>query len=244
MVHAEAIAQPGRSRLLVTVGLLWVLGPAWYILCEAIAAAAFQGYNYATFYISDLGVPSFGDFEGRALASQLPQVMNAGFIGSGLLFLLGVILLFPFLRPGASGVLLLGFGVLHAAGITFVGLVPGSPENAENGLMLVHVLGAFGAIAGGNLAAISSAWGLRGIVMPRVSQPLGIILGVLGLVSALLLTLHWLLPDGVWERGSVYTFMLWQFASGIALLRTSTSRAPHPPVGDRVVPAVMADQGR
>ena len=205
-----------------TVGLLWSIGPAWYILCEAITAAAFTDYNYATFYISDLGVPNFGDFEGRALASYVPQVMNAGFIGAGLLFLLGLVLLLPTLQPGIPRFLLAGFGLLHSIGITFVGLVPGSPENAENGLMIIHVLGAFGAIAGGNLAAISSSRAFGGTTMPRAAQRLGLILGIIGLASAILLTQHWLLPDGVWERAAVYTFMLWQFASGITLLRART----------------------
>lgn len=213
------VSAPPITSTLRTVGLLWSIGPAWYVLCEAIAAAAFTDYNYATFYISDLGVPSFGDFEGRALASHLPHVMNAGFIGSGLLFLLGLAVLLPSLRPGPSRVLLAVFGLLHSMGIIFVGLVPGSPENAESGLMIIHVLGAFGAIAGGNLAAISSSRAFGGISMPRAAQRLGLILGVIGLGSALVLTQHWLLPDGVWERGAVYTFMLWQFASGITLLR-------------------------
>lgn len=211
-------AGPQRATLL-TVGLLWCIAPAWYLLCEAIAASAFRGYNYATFYISDLGVPTFGEFEGRALASQLPQVMDAGFIGSGLLFLLGLVLLVPHLRPGLPRVLLAGFGVVHSVGITFVGLVPGSPQNAANGLMTLHLLGAFGAIAGGNLAAIVSSRALRGTALPRASLRLGLILGVAGFVSVALWQLHLLLPDGVWERGAVYTFMLWQLCTGVALLR-------------------------
>ncbi|RKW70419.1 DUF998 domain-containing protein [Galactobacter caseinivorans] len=204
-----------------SVGLVWCVAPAWYLLCEAIAASAFRGYNYATFYISDLGVPSFGVFEGRELASQLPQVMDAGFIGAGLLFLVGLSRLFPVLEPGAPRVLLTVFGVLHSVGIALVGLVPGSPENAANGLMTIHLLGAFGAIVGGNLAAIASAWAFRGTALPRSARRLGLILGALGFVSMALWQLHVLLPDGVWERGSVYTFMLWQFVSGVALLRSA-----------------------
>lgn len=202
-----------------SVGLLWCIGPIWYVLCEAIAASAFHGYDYATFYISDLGVPDIGEFEGRMLASRVPQVMDAGFIGTGVLFLLGLVILLPSLRSGAARVLFAGFGILHAAGIVFVGLVPGSPQNVANGLIVIHVLGAVAAIAGGNLAAISSTRALRDIGLPRWVRGLGAVLGIAGLLSAALLTLHWQLPDGVWERGAVYPFMLWQLCIGIALLR-------------------------
>nr|AYJ09236.1 esterase [uncultured bacterium] len=231
---AMTVSTPHNSATFSTVGLLWAIGPAWYVLCEAITAIAFKNYNYATFYISDLGVPTFGEFEGRMLASQVPQVMNAGFIGAGLFFLLGLVLLLPHLRPGAFKVLLAAFGLLHAVGIVFVGLVPGSPENAESGLMLIHVLGAFGAIAGGNLAAISSSRALNGTALRRSVQRLGLILGVIGLGSALILTQHWLLPDGVWERMSVYTFMLWQFVGGIACLRSVPTSEKAPILGKSV----------
>jgi len=202
-----------------TAGLLWSISPLWYLLCEAIAASAFDGYSYATFYISDLGVPEFGEFEGRPLASSLPQVMDAGFIGTGILFLLGLIVLLPQLRAGVPKVLLAAFGILHSVGIVFVGLVPGSPENVGNGLILIHVLGAVGAIGAGNFAAISSTWALREIGLARRVRRLGIVLGTLGLLSAALLAAHWILPDGVWERGAAYAFILWQLLIGIALLR-------------------------
>lgn len=222
------VSTPPHSTNLSAVGLLWAIGPAWYVLCEAVTAIAFKHYDYATFYISDLGVPTFGEFEGRMLASLVPQVMNAGFIGAGLFFLLGLILLLPRFRPGVPRVLLAVFGLLHAIGIVFVGLVPGSPENAESGLMTIHVLGASGAIAGGNLAAISSSRALLGTALPRIVQRLGLVLGMIGLCSALILTRHWLLPDGVWERASVYTFMLWQFVSGIAFLRSAPTNEEAP----------------
>jgi len=206
-------------------GLLWSMGPAWYVLCEAIAASAFRGYSYANFYISDLGVPGFGELDDRILASELPQVMNAGFIGTGALFLLGLIVLLPNLGPGASKGLLAGFGILHVVGIVFVGLVPGSPHNVGNGLIIVHVLGAVAAIMGGNLAAITSNRALRGIGLSRSARGVGVALGALGLLSATLLSLHLVLPDGVWERGAVYPFMMWQLLTGAALLRTGRSSA-------------------
>lgn len=203
---------------LVTAGLLWILGPVWYLLCEAIAAAAFPGYSYATFYISDLGVPTFGDFQGRPLHSQLPAVMDAGFIGSGLLFVLGLVVIAPRLGRRAATVWFLLLGLIHAMGIVFVGLVPGSPENAASGLIVIHGAGAVAAIGGGNAAAIVSARAFRAIAVPTWHRRIGLVLGASGWCSAALLTMHVWLPDGVWERGAVYTFLLWQLLSGVVLI--------------------------
>ncbi|WP_353114613.1 DUF998 domain-containing protein [Microbacterium sp.] len=201
-----------------TVGLLWMLAPLWYLLCEAVAAAGFRGYDYATFYISDLGVPDQAEFQGRALASGLPAVMNAGFIGTGVLFLLGVVLLAPRLS-GWSGAVFVVLGTVHAAGIVFVGLVPGSPSNERLGFIVIHALGAVAAILGGNLAAIVSRWALRPTGLRRSVLLRGPVFGALGILSGVLLALHAGLPDGVWERGSVYAFLTWQLLLGFSLMR-------------------------
>lgn len=216
------IPQPDVPSLRAA-GLLWLLAPLWYVLCEAIAASAFPGYDYAHFYISDLGVPESGMFQGRMLDSQLPAVMNAGFIGTGLLFLLGLALWLGALRSrGAGAVVTTALGVVHVVGIVLVGLVPGSPTNADNGLIMFHGIGAVAAIGGGNLCAIASAGPLRFLGARRW---VGAVLGALGLLSATLLGLHVLLPDGVWERGAVYSFLLWQLLTGWALLRYRSAPA-------------------
>ncbi|MEZ2373044.1 DUF998 domain-containing protein [Arthrobacter sp. RCC_34] len=174
----------------------------------------FPGYDYATFYISDLGAPSIGEFQGRMLHSILPAVMNAGFIGSGVLFYFGMLLFVPLLENTGAAAVLLIFGMLHAAGIAFVGLVNGSPENEKLGLLAIHGLRAISAIVAGNLAAITSRFTLAELRPPawyRGADP------ILGLCSALLLVLHAGLPDGTWERGSVYTFMVWELLTGLTL---------------------------
>ncbi|NNG36379.1 DUF998 domain-containing protein [Nakamurella aerolata] len=206
-----------------TAGLLFTLAPLWYLLCETVAAAAFPGYNYATFYISDLGVPEAGPFQDRMLASRLPTVMNAGFVGTGVLFLLGLALLLPQLRRGRTAALFTVLGIVHVVGIVFVGLVPGSPSNAASGLIAIHAIGAVAAIAGGNLTAMLSSRVLPDTGLPRWW---GVVLGAAGLLSGLLLSAHLGFADGVWERGAVYPFMLWQCSTGIALLRRTTRRAP------------------
>lgn len=218
--RAETSGAPAEAHAQRWAGALWVAAPAWYVLCEAIAAASFPGYSYATFYISDLGVPERGPFDGRLLDSQAHAVMNAGFIGAGLLFFLGIVAIAPQLGRGASRWFWLGFGLLNAAGIVFVGLVPGSQTNAVNGLMAIHVGGAIAAIAGGNLAAIFAARALRPLGLPRWVLRAGPVLGAVGFGSALLLIGHLIVPDGVSERGAVYAFFAWQLLTGIGLLRS------------------------
>ena len=208
-------------QLLRASGLLWMLAALWYLLCEAIAAVGFPGYSYATNYISDLGVPGTGTLEGRVLDSRLSEVMNAGFLGEGLLVALAGVLLYAALPPRRGRSLFLALVLAHAVGISFVGLVPGSPANLDNGLMTLHVLGAFAAIGAGNLAAIAAgSFALRD-VLPRRIGLTGILLGVLGFFSAFLLTAHLVFPDGVTERGAVYTVIAWHVVLGVTLLRRS-----------------------
>ncbi|GAA3670848.1 DUF998 domain-containing protein [Microbacterium marinilacus] len=207
-------------------GLLWIAATVWYLLCEAITASVFPGYDYATFYISDLGVAEHAELQGRVLESQIPQVMNAGFIGAGLLFFVGLALLVPQLSASRLRVPMLVLGALYTAGITFVGLVPGSPSNVDNGLIVFHAAGAVAAIAAGNALSIVSVGPLRFL---GAARRIGPVLGAIGFASAALLVAHVALPDGVWERGAVYTFMLWQLVVGALLLRGSKTPAERSP---------------
>lgn len=222
--HRNAEGAAVGGTLLRASGLLWMLAPLWYVLSEAIAAAGFRGYSYAQNYISDLGVPGTGQLDGRDLDSTMSAVMNAGFIGEGLLVVLAAVLLYAALPPlrGRSVLLVLVF--VHAVGISIVGLVHGSPANLENGLMAVHGLGAVLAIGAGNLGAVvAGAFALRD-VLPLRLRIAGIVLGGLGFLSAFLLTAHLFFPDGVTERVAVYTVMLWHLALGIALLARTRTR--------------------
>lgn len=108
MIDASKRA-PSSSRLLSTA-VVWIIGPLWYLVCEAITATGFRGYSYASNYISDLGVPERGMLDGRILDSPLHNVMNAGFIGEGILFLWGLVLLLPHLQRSAKVTALVAAG--------------------------------------------------------------------------------------------------------------------------------------
>lgn len=207
-----------QQQLRTITGALWVAAPLWYVLCEAVTAGWYPGYNYAHFFISDLGVSETTLLDGRPMASAIPQVMNAGFIGAGLLFFVGLVVIAPQLRRGVNRWFFLLMGVLHSVGIVFVALVPGGPSGFETGLIIIHMIGAVGLIVGGNIAAILSGRAFASMGLPGPVRYLGPVLGALGFVSAGLLVAHALVPDGVSERGSVYTFFLWQFLMGVILL--------------------------
>lgn len=210
-----------QRPLFVIAGGLLAVSATWYLLCEAVAASGFIGYSYAHHYISDLGVPTAGVLDGRELNSRLPAVMNAGFIGEGLLVLLAAITLAAATRARWGMVAAISLLVIHAGGIAIAGLVPGSPEHAANGLMVYHVIGAVCAIVAGNLAAIALGGVALRAMLPRPVAIGGVVLGVIGLISAACLELEvGLFPDGVWERGAVYTIILWHLVLGAALVRS------------------------
>lgn len=213
--ETPATLTAGTAPASRVAAVLWIIGPLWYLVAEGVTALAFPGYSYADNYISDLGVPERGVLDDRVLDSPLHAVMNAGFVGEGVLFLIGLVLLLRHRGRNGWVVAAAVLGAVHSAGIIVVGLVPGSPANVDNGLIFWHGLGAVAAIGGGNLVAIIAG---RALGLPRAISRVGQLLGALGFVSAALLVTHTLLPDGVWERGAVCTFMVWQLIAGISLL--------------------------
>jgi hypothetical membrane protein len=213
-----------RRALLTTSGALWIAGALVYVGGEAITASAFPDYSYAHHYISDLGVPDVGVFEGRDIDSPLHLVMNTAFVVQGILFLLAA---WFFVRAAAVRLrgLLLGLAAVFAVGLSLVGVVHGSRESLENGLAAVHLAGAAMAILGGNGAAIIAGVTVRPGLFPTFYRWACVVIGVIGLVGVVMLRIDsaasdWeLFPDGTWERIAVYTITLWQVLTGILLLR-------------------------
>jgi hypothetical membrane protein len=215
----------------------WVLAAAGYFVAEAVSARAFPGYSYATNYISDLGVPDVGPFQGRMIDSPLHVVMNAAFVLHGVLFTVAAVLATVGSRS-ATARWFRALAVVHGVGMVLVGSFHGSQSAVENGLAVLHVAGAALAILGGNGAAV-----LAGVVLLRRGAEAGarpggsrsgrrligtasIVLGVAGVVGLVMLEVDSgsssidLLPDGVWERVAVYAVLAWDLLAGVTLLAT------------------------
>lgn len=169
----------------------WIVGPLTYLILEAVAAAAFPHYRYVRNVISDLGVT----------ASPRAGVMNAAFCLQGTLFLLGAVFL-------DRARLLLTLAVANAAGNVFIAIFHSG--------VAAHAVGAVLAIVGGN-AAILAGSRIGGPLYRRAS----IGLGLFGLLSFVVFaaTMHDG-PRGVWERGSVYSILVWQMFTAVGLLWT------------------------
>lgn len=211
-----------RPRL-KKAGAFWFAAGAIYAGCEAIAASAYPGYSYARNYISDLGVPYPGVYEGRVQDSHLAGVMNFGFIAEGALMLAGVVVASALLPQRAWAKALVGLAGVHAVGITLVALFPAGELSSDLTLQL-HVSGAGMSIVAGNLLIIGAGLAARSLHAPRWYAAGSVALGVAGLVSLGMLlvdsgseTIN-IFDDGVWERGSVAAITLWQVGTGAMLL--------------------------
>lgn len=209
---------PRPPLIPAAAGLAWIAAAAVYVGTEGVAASAFPGYSYSANYISDLGVPDVAEYQGRAIDSPLHAVMNAGFILQGVLYLVAAVILTRALRAGPRRAFL-ALAVLHAVGITVVGLIHGSASSAASGIGWMHVVGAGMAIIAGNAASIVAGLGSGRVGAARAFRVASVALGVVGLVAlALLQALGGSDIDGIWERGSVYTVTAWELTAGIAVL--------------------------
>jgi hypothetical membrane protein len=198
-------------------GTLWLIAGATYLAAEAIAAAAYPGYSYARNYISDLGIP----YPVAGAHSALAWVMNfGGFILDGVLY--GAAALIAF-RSGASRAFLL-LALLHAVGTIVVGAAHSGPREVASGMHHLHVLGAAMAIIGGNAASI-----VAGGFGPPAYRSISLGLGLFGLLSLVMLEANRMLgmailPDAVFERGSVYAITAWEILTGVMLRSSARPR--------------------
>jgi hypothetical membrane protein len=207
-------------------GIIWIVGGVWYLLCESVAAFGYPGYSYQHNYISDLGVPGAALMHGKNLISNLPDVMNAGFAGQGLAFILAAILLYSSSSALRGRVTFLAISIAHGFGITLAALVHGSDPIFISHFGVIHVVGAFLAIVGGNVVLILLGRRVMLNLVPPAVRNTAALLGVIGLISLVLLSLKPLhLPlffdDGYWERGSVYSIIIGEIVAGSALIVTS-----------------------
>lgn len=188
---------------------VWLVAAVGYLALEAVTAAAFgPDYSYARNLISDLGVPD--------ISPRAPQ-MNAGFYLQGLGFLGGAILISRASAGGAAR-LFVGLAAANALGNLLVGTV-------HSGEGVLHVVGAALAIGAGNAAILAGAAVLRPTVARRWYAPTSTLIAAAGLISASVWLLGSSTAAGAWERGSVYSILLWQALTAVYLM-TARPRAP------------------
>ena len=217
--RAEMDTRREKRQAVHLAALAWLGAAISYLASEELAAFVFTPrYSYAHNYISDLGVPVCGSiFDGRSICSPLHGLMNGGFVLQGVLFVAGALATTRLLAtPARYG--LFACALANGIGISLVGIYP---ETAASG---AHALGALLAIVFGNATAFVSAFAFRELGLPRLHQPASLALPLLAATAFTVLLVARargttvLVPDGIWERASVYTITAWELATALALV--------------------------
>ncbi|NEB79110.1 DUF998 domain-containing protein [Streptomyces sp. SID14478] len=194
-----------------------VVNAVQWVTAEAITAAAWTHppYSYATNYISDLGVPDCGaQFQGRDLCSPMHPLMNTSFALEGILFATAVVLLAR-LTAGRTRRVITALALAHGVGMVMVGLFHGSAEGPDYSLAL-HMTGAgIGILCANTIAIVAGS--LRSLRLPRAYRVFSIAVGGLGLLSEVFVGASEN-TAGVFERGGVYSWLLWSVVTGTLLL--------------------------
>ncbi|MFI6407979.1 DUF998 domain-containing protein [Streptomyces sp. NPDC050548] len=207
-----------RKNRLPLAAVVLLLNAVQWVASEAVAAAAWTSppYSYATNYISDLGVPKCGThYQGRTICSPDHVLMNTSFIAQGVLFATGAILLALTLLTGRARRTVVALAAAHAVGFVLVGLFHGSPDGPAYSRAL-HVGGAAVAILCANTIAIL-AGSLRGLQLPYAYRVFSIAVGALGLLSEAFVGAS-TSTAGIFERGGVYSWLLWSAVTGVCVL--------------------------
>jgi hypothetical membrane protein len=201
-----------------------VVNAVQWVVAEAVTAAAWTDppYSYAANYISDLGVPDCGtQFQGRDICSPAHSLMNASFMVEGILFATAVVLLARLVEGRARRVII-ALALAHGVGMVLVGLFHGSPDGPSAGLV-IHVAGAGVGILCANTIAII-AGSLRSLGQPPAYRVFSITVGALGLLSEGFVSVS-ASTAGVFERGGVYSWLLWSVVTGTVVLVRNRRRA-------------------
>lgn len=192
---------------------LWIVAAVGYLILEAVTAASYApDYSYARNYISDLGLLN---------GSSRPYLMHAAFYLQGGLFFLGALLLTG-IPDNRRARIFLGTVGANAVGNIVIGTLHSGK---------VHVAGALLAIVAGNAAILLESKAIEPLAVRSWYRRVSKLIAALGLSSLAMLMFNSataknvLLPDGVWERGSVYSITAWQLLTAVCLL-TLPRRSP------------------
>jgi hypothetical membrane protein len=194
---------------------LWIVAAVGYLILEAVAAAGFEPvYSYARNYISDLGVNAGELAHGRIVDSPRSSLMHAAFYLQGALFFLGALLIVGVPNSQRARIFL-SLVTANAVGNIAIGTL-------HTGKL--HRVGAALAIVGGNAAILVGSAVIATVGGRRWYRRISKFIAALGLLCLTMLMVNSatskanLLPDGAWERGSVYSIIMWQLLTAGCLL--------------------------
>ncbi len=209
------------------------LGPAIftaaviYFLIQIIVAWVFMpSYSLVSNSISDLGETSCGGYGSPPMCSPRWWLMDyVGFLLLGLVMVIGSALLYhEFTGRGRRErrAAMCGFGLMAFAGLGSI-LVGLFPEN-ENRTM--HIIGAFLAIALGNVAILILA---AVCALPESMRRSMLTISSLALVALLCFASHTYLGigAGTMERLAAYPVTIWLIIFGLYTWRCNTKRAKY-----------------
>jgi hypothetical protein len=161
--------------------------------------------------------------------SKLAYLMNTAFYLQGTMFLIGAILVVRAVESRKAG-LFLTLAAANAVGNILVGAVHSGPMAKVDGTAWLHDMGAALAIGGGNIAILAGSAIVRNAGAGQRYRAISVMIGMLGLLSFAMLVINSttgatsLLPEGVWERGSVYSIIVWQMCTAAYLMRFALRR--------------------
>ena len=187
-------------------GIVFIVGSLYYIAAEVISATFFNSSlidAYIFHTISELGIPNAN--------SPVFWLMNSAFILIGLTLIFGNFYsLKDFITKNRIPFYI--FTLITGIGVIMVGLIHGGNPLTSG----YHTLGAVMAILGGNILLILIS---RSMDEFELYQKITFILGISGIIVFWIMFFNMgniYMP--VYERLSVYTLIIWSFASGIYLL--------------------------
>jgi hypothetical membrane protein len=161
-------------------------------------------------------VPDCGtQFQGRDICSPLHPLMNGSFIAEGILFAVAILILSHLITRDRVRAAVRVLAVLHGIGFVLVGLFHGSQSGPDAGL-IIHVSAAGVGIISANTIAILVGVN-RPLAAPAPYRIFSIAVAALGFLSETLVAVS-TSTAGLFERGGVYSWLLWSLVTGILLL--------------------------
>jgi hypothetical membrane protein len=207
------------------------LGPAIftaaaiYFLIQIVVAWVFMpSYSVVSNSISDLGESSCGGYGSPPICSPRWWLMDyVGFLLLGSIMVIGSALLYhEFTRsvPRERRAAMYGFGLMALGGLGSI-LVGLFPEN-ENRIM--HIVGAFLAIAIGNVAILILA---AVLTLPQSMRRSMLTISSLALVALVCFASHMSfgIGTGTMERLAAYPVTIWLIIFGLYIWRVNSKRA-------------------